>query len=138
MVTITLKGREVPLLYTTWELKQIQEEIGPLGIAICKMTGRNPDDENDASMFADVDHLKSLAKMIRILGNAGLEETGGTPDLTDKKIMRAIRPDEIMEMSNICLECLLEGMRSEIPEKAEDGPVDVTLEKMQKKKEKES
>ena len=27
MATITLKGREIPLVYTTWEMKQIQEEI---------------------------------------------------------------------------------------------------------------
>ena len=25
-MTITLKGREIPLLYTTYEMKQVQEE----------------------------------------------------------------------------------------------------------------
>ena len=33
-----------------------------------------------------------MAKLIRILGNAGLEEAGEAPDLTDKKVLRAMKP----------------------------------------------
>ena len=31
MAEIILKGRTVPLLYTTYEMKLIQEEIAPIG-----------------------------------------------------------------------------------------------------------
>jgi hypothetical protein len=71
--------------------------------------------------------------MVRILGNAGLEENGEDADLTDKKVMRAIRPGELAEIVNACFDAMNEGMKSEIPEKNETGPVDVTLEEMKKK-----
>jgi hypothetical protein len=73
--------------------------------------------------------------MIRILGNAGLEEAGEVADLTDKKILRALKPMELPEAVSACIEAFNEGMRSEIPEKEEEGPVDVVLEEMKKKKE---
>ena len=135
MASITLKGREIPLIYTTWEMKQIQEEIGPLNRAINIILGRNPDDENDTSRFGSPEHLSAAAKLIRILGNAGLEENGENPDLSDKKVMRALRPSEVAAAVNACMDAMTEGMASEIPEKEEDGPVDVTLEEMNKKKE---
>ena len=137
MATITLKAREIPLVYTTWEMKQIQEELGPLGRAIKVIMGKNPDDDKDLSGYGSAEHLTAAAKLIRILGNAGLEEAGEVPDLSDKKVMRAIRPGDIAQIINACLETMNEGMASEIPKKEEDGPVDVVLEEMNKKKEKE-
>ena len=138
MVTITLKGREIPLLYTTWEMKQVQEELGPISKAIKKVLGRNPEDENDMSLYAGAEHLAAAATLIRILGNAGLEESGEAADLTDKKVLRALKPADLAEAVNKCMDAMAEGMKSEIPEKKQEGPVDVTLEEMQKKKEKES
>ena len=137
MTKITLKGREVPLLYTSWEMKTVQEEIAPLSKAIRLVTGRNPENEEDTSMFGGAEHIGALAKMIRILGNAGLEESGQEADLTDKKVMRALRPDQLVEAINAVSEAMADGMRSEIPEKEEDGPVDVVLEQMKKKEMKE-
>ena len=133
MASITLKGREIPLLYTVYEMKQIQEEIAPMAKAISLVLGRNPDDPEDRSLYAGAEHLGALAKMIRILGNAGLEENGENADMTDKKVMRAIRPGELAEIVNACFDAMNEGMKSEIPEKEETGPVDVTLEEMKKK-----
>ena len=135
MASITLKGREIPLLYTTWEMKQIQEELGPMHRAIKLILGRNPDDENDTSGYGSPEHLSSAAKLIRILGNAGLEEAGLEPDLTDKKVMRALPPSEIAAVVNACMDTMAKGMASEIQEKKEEGPVDVTLEEINKKKE---
>ena len=137
MANITLKGREVPLLYTTYEMKTIQEEIAPLSRAISLVLGRNPDDDKDMSKYGGAEHLEAAAKLIRILGNAGLEEAGENPDLTDKKVMRALKPAEIAFAVNACMDAMSEGMASEIPEKEEEGPVDVTLEEMKKKKAKE-
>jgi len=138
MKSITLKGREIPLIYTTWEMKQIQEELGPLSKAISLALGQNPEDKSDTSKYGSAEHLAAAAKLIRILGNAGLEEAGETPDLTDKKIMRALKPSELMNNLNECMNAMAEGMASEIPEKEETGPVDVTLEEMKKKEMKES
>ena len=138
MVTITLKGREIPLLYTTQEMLTIQQEIAPIADAISLAIGRNPEDDDDRSKYMGAEHLEALAKMIRILGNAALDEAGENADLTDKKILRAIKPAEIPEAINKCMAAMPEGMASEIPEKEDDGPVDVVLEEMKKKKEKES
>jgi len=137
MITITIKEREIPLLYTTWEMKEIQEKIAPIERAISLVLGRNPDDKEDRSLYGGPDHLCAAAKMITILGNAGLEESGEDPDLTEKAVMRGLRPGNLPEVINACMDAMAEGMASEIPEKEEDGPVDVTLEEMKKKKDPE-
>ena len=136
MQTITLKGREIPLYYTTYEMLTLQKEIGPMKDLFKKVTGRNPDDDKDMSMVGGPEHLESAAKLVRILGNAGLEETGKEPDLTDRKIMKMMKPIDIVDAVNACLDAMNEGMESEIPEKEKEGPVDVTLEEMNRKKEK--
>ena len=134
MVTINLKGREIPLLYTTWEMKEIQENIAPISRAISLVLGRNPDDKKDTSKYGSAEHLMAAAKLISILGNAGLEEAGEAPDLTDKKVLRALRPADLANVISTCMDAMNEGMRSEIPEKDNDEPVDVTLEEINKKK----
>lgn len=133
MASITLKGREIPLIYTVYEMKEIQEEIAPLGRIQYIVTGQNPEDKDDMSGFGSAEHLGAIAKLIRILGNAGLEEAGEVPDLTDKKVLRSLKPGDMVGAINACAEALAEGMRSEIPEKKSDEPVDVTLEEMKKK-----
>ena len=138
MASITLKGREIPLIYTVYEMKEIQEEIAPLGKFQYLISGQNPDDKDDMSGYGSAEHLGAIAKLIRILGNAGLEEAGETPDLTDKKVLRAMKPGDMVDAINACVEALAEGMASEIPEKESNEPVDVTLEEMKKKKAKEN
>lgn len=138
MVTITLKEREIPLLYTTLEMKTIQEEIAPLDQVIGRISGRAGDDDEQMSLYGSPGQIEALGKMIRIMGNAALEEAGEEPDLTDKKILRWMKPTEIVPCIQACVSALNEGNRSEIPEKDEDGPVDVTLEKMKKKEAKEN
>ena len=133
MVTIKLKGREIPLLYTTYEMKQVQDEIAPLGKVIGMVLGRNPENSEDKSGFGSSDHLKAAATLIKILGNAGLEEAGEAPDLTEKKILRAMSPMEFPLAVQACMEAMTEGMSREFPDKEDEGPVDVTLEEMKKK-----
>jgi hypothetical protein len=139
MSSITLKGREIPLIYTVLEMKQIQEEIGPLNKAVNYITVKDPDrDESDESFAGSPEHISAVAKAVVIMGNAGLEEAGEVPDLTEKKILRALKPNEFAIAMNKCIEAMNEAMRSEIPEKKTDEPVDVTLEDMKKKETKES
>jgi hypothetical protein len=135
MAEIMLKGRRVPLLYTVLEMKTVQEEIGPLGDLQYTLFGRDRDDPESTAKYAGPEHLDAVAKMIRILGNAGLEESGEKPDLTDRKVLRAMRPTDLAEAVNACVAAMNEGMASEVIE-ADDqdqGPVDVVLEEMKKK-----
>ena len=137
MITINIKGREIPLIYTVWEMKEVQEEIGPLSQAISMVLGTNPEDREDTSRFGSAEQLAAAAKLIRILGNAGLEEAGEAADLTEKKILRALKPAEFAQVINACMDAMNEGMSSEIPE-GPKGKVDVMLKKLQKKKETDS
>ena len=135
-MTITLKGREIPLLYTTYEMKTIQQEVCPIGEFVYLLFGRKQDDKkNEASMYLHPEHLDAVIKAIRILGNAGLEEAGEAPDLTDKKVLRALKPAEVGTAVEKCVEAMGEGMASEIPDKKEEGPVDAGLKEIERKKE---
>lgn len=136
MRTITLKGREIPLIMTTWELKQMQEEICKVEILAQKIAGRNPENDEDTSGFGTPEHLDVIAKAVRIMGNAGLEETGQEADLTEKKILRALKPVELFPVANACIDAINEGWASEIPDVPEDRPrgrVDKGLREMKKK-----
>lgn len=135
---ITLRGRKIPLLYTTYEMMEIQEQIAPLDEFQYIIFGQQKDEKEKSSLYGSPEHLTAVARLVRILGNAGLEENGEAPDLTDKWVMRALRPAELAEAVNACLAAMNEGMASEIPDKKKEGPVDVTLEEMNKKKEAES
>ena len=135
MTTINLRGREIQLIYTVFEMRALQEEIAPLGDLMYLISGKNKDDEEDTSKFGGVEHLDAIAKLVRILGNAGLEEAGEAPDLTDKKVLRALKPTEIGNAIEACAKAIGEGMQSEVPDPKEESgePVDVTLEEMKKK-----
>ena len=139
MASITLKGREIPLEYTTWEMKQIQEAVAKIGDFLRMLFGKTPEDgDDDASAFGEPEQLNAIAAFIRICGNAGLESAGQEPDLTEKWILRAMKPGQIAEAMAACVTTINEGMASEIPQKEENGePVDVTLEQMERKKEKD-
>jgi NAD(P)H-dependent FMN reductase len=120
MVTIELKGRE----------------IAPLDRATRIICGRDPEDE-DKTIYGSVEQIDAVAKAIMILGNSGLEDAGETADLTYKGIMKALKPMQMPGAVNKIMDAMAEGMLSEIPEK-DDGPVDVVLEEINRKKEKTS
>ena len=138
MSSITLKGREIPLLYTTYEMKELQEQFGPLSDFDYKLLVKNKDDPEDASKYGGTEQLDAVAGAIRILGNAGLEDAGEDANLTDKWILRAMRPVQLLDAVKAIIKALQEGNRSEIPEKEQTGPVDVTLEEIKKNGTKES
>lgn len=110
MARIMLKDREIPLLFTAFEMKTLQEEIAPLKQALCLVLGRNPDDWEDTSRYGGSEHLKAAATLIKIMGNAGLEESGEDPDLTNKKILRALKPAEIIDAINVCIDTMNEAL----------------------------
>ena len=129
-------GREIPLVYSTLQMRDIQEDIAPIEKAIQLVNGVNPDDKKDRSRIGGKDQLKALGAFLRILGNEGLRLQGQEQNLTDREVLSWIKPYEILIAVNACMEEMGKGMHSEIPAK-DEGPVDVTLEEMKKKAEKE-
>lgn len=138
MINIELGGRKVPLVFTVLEMKEIQEQIAPIGELHYALFAINKEDQKDRNQYGTPEHLNTIAKTIKILGNAGLEETGQEPDLTERKIMRALRPSKLTEMLKAVMKAITEDMESEIPEEERNEPVDVTLEEINRKKKKDS
>ena len=85
----------------------------------------------------DPEKMNNLGKLIRILGNAGLEESGKEPDLTDKWVLRHMRPALVTGYAVMAMQEIVDGMTMESPELAEadKGPVDEVLEEQKAKKE---
>lgn len=141
MTEIKIGGRTIPLLYTTFEMVAIQEEIGCTAYQLKEeVFGIRQEDEDDPmsvvfDVVKDGSKTKKLGKLIRILGNAGLEENGEEPDLTDKWILRKMKPGLIIGYALAAMNEITEGNRVEAPaEEKEQGPVDVTLEEELAKK----
>ena len=141
---INLGGRKIPLLLTTLELAEIQEDIGctvaQLRDDVFGITEDDEPDENGKPVFRfgvvnDPKKIRKMGTLIRILGNAGLEEKGEEPDLTDKWVLRALPPGWIIPMAVILASVVQEAMRQEKTEEKQSGPVDVTIEEENRKKE---
>ena len=141
---INLGGRKIPLLLTTLELIDIQEEIGctvaQLRDEVFGLTEDDEPDENGKPVFRfgvvnDPKKIRKMGTLIRILGNAGLEEKGEEPDLTDKWVLRALPPGWIIPMAVILASVVQEAMKQEKTEEKQSGPVDVTIEEENRKKE---
>ena len=141
---INLGGRKIPLLLTTLELAEIQEDIGctvaQLRDEVFGLTEDDEPDENGKPVFRfgvvnDPKKIRKMGTLIRILGNAGLEEQGEEPDLTDKWVLRALPPGWIIPMAVILASVVHEAMKQEKTEEKQSGPVDVTIEEENRKKE---
>jgi hypothetical protein len=141
-MNIRIGGREIPVALTVYEMIAIQEEIGcTVGEIREKVFGLERDIENDTytmRLADDKELLKRFGKLIRIVGNAGLEEAGQEPDLTDKWVMRRIRPTELMDIVMDLINAIDDAMRTEHGTTKQDGPVDEQLEEENRKKEQES
>ena len=140
-LTIKIGGREIPLLYTTCELIDIQEEIGCTGAQLRDdVFGIRLANEDDPTSIVfdcvtQAKKTKNLGKLIRILGNAGLEEHGEKADLTDKWVLRNIKPGLIITYALAAWSVINEGNKIEKTKtKEEEGPVDEGLEEEIEKK----
>lgn len=139
---IIIGGRKIPLLLTTFELIQIQEEIC---CTVAQLRDevfgayRNEEDEKPQWRFrvaTDAERMKKLGTLIRIIGNAGLENAGQEPDLTDKWILRNIKPGMVLPVAVVIMAVVNDAMMMETATKTEQtGPVDVTIEEENRKKE---
>jgi len=140
MTEIKIGGRTIPLSYTTFEMIAIQEEIGCTAYQLRdEVFGIRQEDEDDPEsirfdIVTDGKRMKKLGTLIRILGNAGLEERGEEPDLTDKWVLRNIKPVMILPYSVAVMAELTAGNEIEIGDEEQQGPVDETLEEQNAKK----
>ena len=138
---IRIGNRTVPMTLTTFEMIAIQEEIGctvgQLRDQVFGLEQNLETDEYSFRMVEDKERLKKFGTLIRILGNAGLEEAGQKPDLTDKWVLRNIRPAMIMSYMIAITGVINEAMKMESGQQ-KDGPVDEGLEEENRKKEQES
>ena len=141
MTEIKIGGREIPLFYSTFEMIAIQEEIGCTAFQLRdEVFGIIQEDEDDPmsikiEVVTDPVKTKKLGKLLRILGNAGLEEKGETGDLDDKWILRHMKPALIMAYAIAAMAEITAGNKIEDTQPEEQkGPVDEGLEEENAKK----
>lgn len=139
--TIKIGGREIPLVMTSWELAVIQEEVGctvgQLRDEVFGVTQNMETGEYSFGIIEDGTKIKRFGKLLKVLGNAGLEEAGKEPDLTDKWILRNMKPAMMMVYVLATSAVISEAMKME-SDKDQNGPVDEILEEENRKKEPES
>ena len=143
LIRIRIGNREdIPLLLSTWETQDIQNDIG---CTVAQMWDqvfgieKIMEDEKERTVFHIVDNAdmqRKLGTLIRICGNAGLEEEGREPDLTDKWVLRHMKPGHIMIYAIAMIGVISEGNRIESTNQAEkeNEPVDEGLEEENAKK----
>lgn len=141
MIEIKIGGKTIPLFYSTFEMIAIQKEIGCTAYQLRdEVFGVKQEDEDDPmsiqlEVVTDPERTRKLGTLLAILGNAGLEENGEKADLTEKWILRKMKPNMIMTYAIAAMAAITEGNR---PEKEaqdkEDGPVDQGLEEENAKK----
>ena len=142
---INIGGRKIPLFYSTMEMVEIQEQIGCTGYQLNEEVFgvKKEMDEEDPNKPAEVrfgvvndaKKLRKFCTLLKILGNAGLEESGQEPDITEKWIMRHMKPGMIVIYVMIAVAVIAEGNRIEsTTDQNEQGPVDVNVEEENAKK----
>ena len=143
MTEINIGGRKIPLSYTAYEMIEIQRQIGCTAFELTdKVFGiRSEEDENNPAaepkviidVVNDPARLEKMGKLIAILGNAGLEQSGQEPDLTDKWILRNMKPALILGYAIATMAEISNGNMMEV-KNDKDGPVDEVLEEQESKK----
>ena len=140
MTEIKIGGRQIPLFYSTYEMIAIQKDIGCTAFQLRdEVFGIKQEDEDDPmsirmEVVTDPAKTEKLGTLIRILGNAGLEEKGEAADLTEKWILRNMRPQMIMAYAIAAMAEITEGNKAEVPQDEKQGPVDEVLEAENAKK----
>lgn len=147
MESIIIGGRTIPLFYSALEMVEIEKSIGCTAFQLnekimgARMIGEDDEEADEKAkeekfqidLIDKPENKENLGKLIRILGNAGLEEDGQEPDLTDRWVLRHMKPGMIMIYAMAVMAIINEGNQMEA-KKEENGPVDVLLEEEQGKK----
>lgn len=143
LAELKIGGREIPMHYSTYETIAIQREIGCTAFQIKdQVFGVEKIDEDGEETLGNIrlnvaedpEKMEKLARLIRILGNAGLEENGKEPDLTDKWILRHMRPSMITIYAMAMMAVITAGNMMEAKEEKTGEETDVILEEEKAKK----
>ena len=144
MTEITIGKRVIPLYYSTYESIAIQREIGCTAFQLKdEVFGTQIIDEDKdptldnirLTVANDPDKTEKLGKLICILGNAGLEESGQEGDLTAKWILRNMKPVMILIYAIAVMAVINAGNFMEAKEEEKTGEqVDAILEEEKAKK----
>jgi len=139
--TLKIGGREIPLFYSSLEMVDIQKDIGCTAFQLNEeVFGVHLENEDDPTsvrfgVITDGEKLKKFGTLIRIMGNAGLEEEGKEPDLSDKWVLRHMKPGMIMVYVIALVSVISDGNRVEsVTPTEEEGAVDEGLEEQNAKK----
>ena len=148
MPEIKIGKRSIPLFYSTYETIAIQREIGCTAFQLKDTVfGTETIDEDKEptmdnirlTVDKDPDKMEKLGILIKILGNAGLEESGQEPDLTAKWILRNMKPVMIPIYAMAVMGVIVAGNIMEAKEdKPKNEETDVILEEENAKKQPEN
>lgn len=143
MTEIKIGGRTIPLSYMAYEMIAIQKACGctafqlkdkVFGIKVTEDEEHpDADPKVELTIMEDPEKIEKMGALIAILGNAGLEERGETPDLTAKWVLRHMKPALILGYAIATMAEISEGNTMEA-KKEEQGPVDEGLEEEKAKK----
>ena len=140
MKEVKIGNRTIPLFYSTYEMIAIQKEIGCTAFQLRdEVFGITQEDEDDPMSIRfgcvmDQTKTEKLGTLLRIMGNAGLEESGQEADLTDKWILRNMKPTMIMVYAVAAMVVINEGNKVEKPAEEKQGPIDEGLAEENEKK----
>ena len=144
MPELKIGKRSIPLYYSTYETIAIQREIGctafqlndqVFGVEMIDEEKEKTMDNIRLTVANDPDKIERLGKLIRILGNAGLEESGQEGDLTDKWVLRNMKPAMVLIYAVGVMAVISQGNLMEAKEdKPKQEETDVVLEEEQEKK----
>ena len=148
MPEIKIGKRSIPLFYSTYETIAIQREIGCTAFQLKDTVfGTETIDEDKEptmdnirlTVDKDPDKMEKMGILIKILGNAGLEESGQEPDLTAKWILRNMKPVMIPIYAMVLMGVIVAGNIMEAKEdKPKNDETDVILEEENAKKQPEN
>lgn len=122
-IEIEAGGRTLPLIFNMISWGQIEEEIAPL--------------QDIGELLEGTKRVKTVLKLIRILGNEGLECAGEKADLTEAWLGRTLNPRTMGDLSMKAMQAVTVGMKMEATDDEPGKEVDVTLQEINKKKEPE-
>lgn len=141
-INFKIGKREIPMALTVYEMIAIEDEIGvTVGELRDKVFGIEQNLETDEYKFTlinDKEKMRKFGTLLRILGNAGLEEAGQEPDLTEKWILRNMKPGLIMGYVVAAMAVINDAMKMETDQQNGDGPVDEGLAEENRKKDRGS
>ena len=144
---LKIGGRSIPLYYSTYETIAIQREIGctafqlndqVFGVEMIDEEKEKTPDNIRLTVANDPEKIEKLGRLIRILGNAGLEESGQEGNLTDKWVLRNMKPAMVLIYAVGVMAVISQGNMIEAQEESKGKETDVILEEEKAKKQQET